>query len=86
MVTVSVDLRDPSEFEEIATELELYPWTISVDVLSHDPRLDQAALEIVVGPRLDRVPPAVVRILGEADVGVRDVSPRPNGHFVVLAV
>lgn len=83
---MSVTLTSPVEYRRLADRLRGLPAVVGVDVLEHDPRLDRAALEIVVGPGLERVPPAVVRVLGNADVGIRDVTSRPEGHFVVLAV
>jgi len=46
---------------------------------------DTDVLEITVGPNVDRVPPIVLEILSDHSLGVTDVLPRPNGHYVVFA-
>lgn len=83
---MSTTLRSIDEYYDLAERLERFPTVVSADVLERDARVNQPAIEVLVGPRLERVPPAVVRVLGEGDLGVRSVNPRPNGHFVVLAV
>ncbi|MFW6318050.1 MAG: hypothetical protein ACOC06_06235 [Halorubrum sp.] len=84
---MSIDLRSIDDvYCALADRLEGLPVVVGVDVVEHDAQLARPALEISVGPDLERVPPEIVRIVGEADVGIRDVSPRPGGYFVVLAV
>jgi hypothetical protein len=58
----------------------------AADVLTDDSRTESHVLELTVGPGYDRVPPRVIRVLAECDVGVYDTTPRPDGHFTVLAV
>ncbi|UHQ96440.1 hypothetical protein [Natrinema halophilum] len=57
----------------------------------HDARLvdrrdagGRLAVEIVLGPQVDRVPPGVLRILAEHDCGIRQTQ--PQGTFLVAEV
>ena len=54
-------------------------------VVGYDLLEDEGTLELTVGPGLDRVPPTVVRILAQEDLGIVDAKPRPEGYYVVLA-
>ncbi len=46
---------------------------------------DTDVLEITVGPNVKRVPPIVLEVLSDHNLGVTDVMPRPNGHKIVYA-
>jgi len=54
------------------------------DVLTDDERTDDALLSIVLRRRAPRVPPVLLGVLSEHNVGVHDVS-KQNDHYVVLA-
>lgn len=75
-----------SELRRAADALRTLPVVCAVDVFEDDPRANQPVLEIVVGPRLERVPDNVVQTIGEHELGLRDVTSRPGGYYVVLAV
>jgi hypothetical protein len=66
--------------------VEALPGVESVDVLDPDQRLDRRALELVIGPDYDRVPPAVLRTLAHHDAGVWDVSTRESPRWFVVIV
>lgn len=83
---MTVPLRPLSEFEAAADRLRTLPTVVAVDAFEQDPRLNQPIVEIVAGPGLENVPASVVRVMGEGDLGIWDVTQRPNGYFVVVAV
>lgn len=70
----------PHSLREAAQRLEGLAYVVGYDLLE-----DNGAIELTVGPGLDRVPPTVVRILGQEDLGIVDAKPRPEGYYVVLA-
>ncbi|MFW5896203.1 MAG: hypothetical protein ACOCUA_02345 [archaeon] len=53
---------------------------MAVDAVDDQP--GAAALEIVTAPRLERVPPAIVRAIGEHDHGIGIVQ-RQGDHWIV---
>ena len=66
--------------------VEALPGVESVDVLDQDQRLDRRALEIVIGPDFDRVPPSVLRTLAHHDAGIWDVmTPESSKGRKVIA-
>ncbi|WP_247001061.1 hypothetical protein [Halosolutus gelatinilyticus] len=58
----------------------------AADIQERDPRVNRPAIEVTIGPDVKGVPPAVVRMLGDADLGIPNVTRRPRDHYVVLAV
>lgn len=79
--------RTATDLETAADALRGRSGVAAVDVIEEDPRLDRPAIEIVIEPGYDRVPPHILRALAEQDCGLHDVSPRgAPKHFVIVAV
>lgn len=80
------EMIDPGQLHDAADDLAGLPGVLAADVLDRDPRTQRPLLEVVAGPGYERVPPRVLRKIAEHDLGVRAVTPRPNGHYVVEVV
>lgn len=51
----------------------------AVDLLAETRRL-----EVVVGPQYSRVPPRVLRVLADHDLGVESVTPQGDGEWLIV--
>jgi len=84
---MTATLRTLEDYERAVDRLACLPTVLAADVHRHDPRGDgRPIVEITVGPNFDCVPSSVIRVVGEEDLGLRSVSPRAGGYYVLVAV
>jgi hypothetical protein len=79
----------PTTARECAARLRMSAAVVAVDVIEADERFadDRTSVEVALTDDYERVPPHVLRILGEYDLGLwpPGCGVRPD-HYVVVAV
>lgn len=79
----------PSTARKCATQLRMSAAVVAVDVIERDERFadDRTSIEVSLTDEYNRVPPHILRALGEYDFGLwpPGTGVRPE-HFVVVAI
>lgn len=77
--------RSPAGHDDAAEKLALLPGVAAVDVIAADPALGGPVLELAVGPKFSRLPPRVLRVLAEFDLGIHEMDHTGDYYRVVAA-
>jgi hypothetical protein len=79
--------KSPEDLTDAADDLAALPGVVDVVTITPDARLDAFVVELTVGPGYQRVPPRVLRCLGDHDLGIHDVTTRGDPtHHIVTAI
>jgi hypothetical protein len=83
------EYRPLTDYQECARALDGLPAVEDTTVIEFDERIGAPAIEVLVGPGYERVPPAVGRKRAEYDFGTWDITSEQGSegrYFVVVVV